>query len=79
MTEFASLLVADRGQAARPIHLVDKNNFGDWLKKRSAEDRALIEFHRFDGTSAFSFVLLPHGSDFEVVSTVKNSEELSPW
>jgi len=79
MTEFASLLVADRGQAARPIHLVDKNNFGDWLKKRSAEDRALIEFHRFDGTSAFAFVLLPRGSDFEVVSTVKNSEELSPW
>ena len=27
MTDFASLLVADRGQPARPIHLVDKDSF----------------------------------------------------
>jgi leucyl aminopeptidase len=79
MTEFASLLVADRGQAARPIHLVDKNNFEAWLKKRPAEDRALIEAHGFDAKSPFAFVLLPRGGDFEVVSAVKNARELSPW
>ena len=49
MTDFASLLVADRGQKARPIHLVDKDGFDAWLKKRPAEDRALLEAHRFDG------------------------------
>ena len=49
MTDFASLLVADRGQKARPIHLVDKDSFDGWLKKRPAEDRALLEAHRFDG------------------------------
>ena len=79
MTDFASLLVADRGQDARPIHLLDKDSFGDWVKRRPAEDRALLEAHRFDGKKGFAFVLLPRGGDFEVVSAVKNADELSPW
>ena len=79
MSDFASLLVPNRGQQARPIHLVDKNGFNDWLKKRPAEDRALLEAHRFDGKNAFAFALLPRGGDFEVVSAVKDAGELSPW
>jgi len=79
MTEFSSLLVADRGQKCRPIHLVDKNSFGAWIKKRPAEDRALLEAKRFDGKASFAFSLLPRGSDFEVVGAVKNVAELSPW
>jgi leucyl aminopeptidase len=79
MTDFASLLLADRGQKARPIHLVDKDIFAGWAKKRPAEDRALLEAQRFDGKSAYAFALLPRGGDFEVVSTVKNVAELSPW
>ena len=43
MTDFAALLVADRAQDARPIHLVDKDSFPGWVKKRPAEDRALLE------------------------------------
>ena len=46
MPEFASLLVADRGQKARPIHLVDKHSFDAWLKSRGQEDRALLAAHR---------------------------------
>src|SRR5690349_9692622 len=79
MTDFASLLVADRGQSARPIHLVDKQSFDNWLKSRPAEDRALLEAMRFDGKTGFAFALLPRGGDFEVVSAVKNAAELSPW
>jgi len=79
MTDFASLLVADRGQKARPIHLVDKDSFDPWLKKRPADDRALIDAHRFDGKKGFAFVLLPRGNAFEVVSAVKNAAKLSPW
>ncbi|MES2137801.1 MAG: leucyl aminopeptidase family protein, partial [Pseudomonadota bacterium] len=79
MTDFASLLVPDRGQAARPIHLVDKDSFDSWLKQRPAEDRALLAAHRFDGKSAYAFAILPRGPEFEVVSTVKNAAELSPW
>jgi leucyl aminopeptidase len=79
MTDFASFLLADRGQNARTIHLVDKKSFGGWLKKRPAEDRALLEAQRFEGKKAHSFVLLPRGGDFEVVSTVTKASELSPW
>ena len=79
MTDFASLLAADGGQKARPIHLVDKGSFTAWVKKRSAEDRALLEAHRFDGKTAFAFALLPRGGEFEVVSAVKNAADLSPW
>ena len=71
MTDLSSLLVPDRGQPARAIHLVDKDSFAAWLKKRPADDRALLEAHRFDGKKAYAFAILPRGSDFEVVAAVK--------
>ncbi|MEO8175109.1 MAG: leucyl aminopeptidase family protein [Sphingomicrobium sp.] len=79
MTDFASLLVADRGRKANPIHLVDKAGFAAWLKGRSAEDRALLAAHRFDGATGYAFVILPRGSGFEVVSAVADAASLSPW
>ncbi|HEX6741704.1 MAG TPA: leucyl aminopeptidase family protein [Sphingomicrobium sp.] len=79
MTDFAALLVADRGQKARPIHLVDKAGFEAWAKGRPAEDRAVLAAHCFDGKKGFAFALLPRGNGFEVVSAVKNAAELSPW
>ena len=79
MTDFASLLVPNRGQKARPIHLVDKKTFEGWAKARPADDRALLQAHGFDGKKGYAFVLLPRGNDFEVVSAVKNAAELSPW
>ena len=79
MTDFASLLVPDRGQKARPIHLVDKNSFDGWLKKRPAEDRALLAAHRFDGKTPHAFAILPRGNEFEVAAAVKDSKKLSPW
>ena len=79
MTDFSALLVPDRGQKARPIHLVDKGSFGAWLKTRPAEDRALLEAMRFDGKKPHEYALLPRGNDFEVVGSVKSADKLSPW
>ena len=80
MTDFATLIVADRGQKAHAIHLVDKDSFPDWVKSRPAEDRALLEAHRFDGKTGYASVILPRGGkDFEVVSAVANAKQLSPW
>lgn len=79
MTDFPSLLVPDRGQKARLVHIVDKESFAAWLKKRPAEDRALLAAHRFDGKSANHFAILPRGGDFEVVTAVKKVKNLSPW
>jgi leucyl aminopeptidase len=81
MTDFASLLQADRGGPAHLIHLVDKAGFKDWLKQQPAPRRALLEAHRFDGKTGYQFAILPaEGSDgFEVVTTVANAGLLSPW
>jgi len=77
MTDFAPLIVPDRGQEARPIHLVDKAGFEDWLKSRPPEDRALLAANRFEGKSGV--VLLPRGAEFEVIAAVKDAQSLSPW
>lgn len=80
MSDLDSLLVADRGQKAHAIHLVDKDSFAEWVKTRPAEDRALLEAHRFDGKTGYASVILPRGGkDFELVSAVANVDELSPW
>ncbi len=80
MTDFSKLLVADRGQKARLIHLVDKQSFDEWAKGRPAEDRALLKAHAFDGKVGFAFVLLPReAEEFEVVSAVADAKSLSPW
>ena len=79
MTDFAAMLIADRGQKARPVHLVDKDSFEAWAKHRPAEDRALLAALRFDGKSEDAFALLPRGAEFEVVSAVKTVAALSPW
>ena len=59
MTDFATLIAADRGQTARTIHLVDKDGFADWLKRQPPEDRALLEAHRFDGKTASASPCFP--------------------
>ena len=80
MTDFSPLLVADRGQKAHPIHLVDKASFEDWAKSRPAEDRVLMKAHRFDGKTGYAYVLLSRKSDeFEVVAAVADAGKLSPW
>src|SRR5215203_4829590 len=81
MTDFASLLQPDRGGPAHAIQLVDKSSFEGWLKSQPAPRRSLLAAQRFDGKAAYQFAILPgDGADrFDVVSTVKNVAELSPW
>jgi leucyl aminopeptidase len=81
MTDFSQLLQPDRGGTAHLIHLVDKNSFADWLKKQSAARRQFLEAARFEGKSAFQFAILPatQGHEWEVVSTVAEVGQLSPW
>ena len=66
MIDLSSLLVADRGQKARLIHLVDQDSFEGWAKSRPPEDRALLEAHRFDGKTGFAYAILPRGNDFSI-------------
>ena len=81
MTDFASRLQPDRGGPAHAVHLVDKGSFADWAKNQSAARRALLAAARFEGKAGFQFLILPgmRDDDWEVVSTVANVAELSPW
>jgi leucyl aminopeptidase len=81
MTDFPSLLQPDRGGPAHAIQLVDEGSFERWLKAQPAPRRSLLAAQRFDGKTAYQFAILPgDGADrFDVVSTVKNVAELSPW
>ena len=79
MNDFASLLIPDRGQKTRPIHLVDKAVFAGWLKNRPAEDRALLGALRFDGKKPGALALLPRGGEFEAVGAVNSVKKLTPW
>ena len=81
MTDFASLLQPDRGGPAHLIHLVDKASFADWAKKQGAARRQLLDAARFEGKTGFQFAILPasQGHEWEVVSTVANVSQLSPW
>ena len=80
MTDFAALLGPDRGAAAHPIHLVDKDSFDGWAKRQTKARRALVDVARFDGKTGYHYLVLPaDGEAFEIVSAVANVAELSPW
>ena len=81
MTDFTPLLQPDRGGPARAIHLVDKESFAGWAKRQGATRRSLLDAARFEGKNGFQYLILPaaQGADWEVVSTVANVAELSPW
>ena len=81
MTDFASLLQPDRGEPARLIHVVDKDNFSVWAKKQSPARQTMLEAIKFDAKSAFQFAILQGKKDgeFDVVTCVDKADDLAPW
>ena len=80
MTDYSDLIQPDKGQDARPIHLVDKKGYDEWLKGRNARERAHLAAVGFK-PDAYVHAILP-GDDPErwaVVTTVAKVEELSAW
>jgi leucyl aminopeptidase len=80
MTDFASLLIADRGQPAHILHLVDKASFEDWLKAQPERVRATVSAQRFTG-KGYELAILPGkgADDWSVALGVANVAALSPW
>lgn len=80
MTDFTSLLVADRGQSAQTIHLVDKDGFEDWLKQQPQRIRTAIAAQRFKA-KGYELAILPgdDADDWSVALGVANVAALSPW
>ena len=80
MTDYSDLIQPDKGQDARAIHLVDKAGYDEWLKGRSARERAHLTAVGFK-PDAFVHAILP-GDDPEkwaVVTTVAKVDSLSAW
>lgn len=78
MSKQGKLVQADRGQDATPIHLVNKDSFGDWSKKLSAGQRAALKAQKFDG-SGFQVGIVPDGDAWFAVGGVAKPEKLSSW
>ena len=81
MTDFSALLQPDRGEPARSIHVVDKDNFTVWAKKQTPARQVMLEAIRFDAKSVFQFAILPGRKDgeFDVVTCVDKAGALAPW
>ncbi len=81
MTDFATLLIADRGQAAQTIHVVDAESWEGWKAKQPQARRDMLDAIRFDGKTVFQFAILQGrtASEFEVVTCVGDSGTLGPW
>ena len=79
MTEVSDLLQPDRGQAATPIHLVDKKTFEAWLKAQPERVRQAVKAQGFKG-EGFQLAVLPGERDeWSALLGVANVDELSPW
>lgn len=80
MTDFPALLQADRGQAARTIHLVDTKSLDSWLTGQSARARTACAAGRFKG-KADELVVLSGDTpeDWAAAIGVGDSARLGPW
>jgi len=78
MTDFASLIAADRGQSARSLSLVPKTAFADWLKGQPPRARAAVEAARFEGR-ADTLAILPGDSAEEWSVAVGIDPIGGPW
>ncbi len=80
MTDFSKLIVPDKGQPARAIHLVDKASYEGWLKAQPARVRASLEAQKYQA-SGFEKAIIPGETDedWAVVSAVANVAQLSSW
>ena len=78
MTDKNALIQPDKGQAAIAIHLVDKDGLADFLKGRSAPQRAALEAQKFEAEKN-SHAIIADGDAWAVVAGVANAQDLSAW
>lgn len=57
MTDFSELLLAERGQNARTLHLVDSQSFTQWLETLSPHGRQSVAAAQFEGKAGQKLVI----------------------
>ncbi|MET0375713.1 MAG: leucyl aminopeptidase family protein, partial [Rhizorhabdus sp.] len=78
MSDKQALVVADRGQPATDIHLVDKTSFAGWLAMLSLAQRGMVEAQRFMG-GGYEHAIVPDGEGWFAVAGVADRASLSSW
>jgi len=78
MTDFASLLLPDRGQPARMLHLVAKKDLPGWLEAQPPRTRAAVTAAGFEG-DAGGVVILGGDAPEEWSALVGADEKGGPW
>jgi leucyl aminopeptidase len=80
MTDYAQLLLPDRGQAAHDLQLVDKDGFEDWFKLQPPAARAALSAQRFAG-KGFELAIMPGDKpeSWSAALGVADVAKLSPW
>jgi leucyl aminopeptidase len=80
VSDFSALLVADKAQAARSIHLVDPKGYEDWLKSQPERHRVAIAAQGLKPVGYANAILPGEKADeWSVVTIVANIVSLSPW
>jgi len=79
MTDFASLIAADRGQPARPLHLVPKAGFADWLKGQPPRTRAAVDAARFEAKPDTLAILPGDEAEAWSVAIGVDTAAAGPW
>ncbi|VVT08676.1 Aminopeptidase [Sphingomonas sp. EC-HK361] len=79
MTDFASLLQADRGQPARSIHIVHPDRWEAWLSAQPPRARTGVHAHKGIGKAGNRAVLPGDAADDWSMLLVCDEAETSPW
>ena len=75
----ADLLQPDRGQPARPIHLVAPNAFDGWMRAQSPRVRAAVGAHGLKGKAGDRAILPGEGAEDWSALLVCDEAATSPW
>jgi leucyl aminopeptidase len=80
MTDFAALLLPDKDQSARTIHLIDPKGYDDWFKAQPERQRSAITAQGLKPVG-YARAILPgdKADEWAVVSVVADVASLSPW
>ena len=79
MTDFSTLLKADRGQDARAIHIVHPDGWAEWLAAQPARVRGIVAAHALAGKPGDRAILPGDKAEDWAMLLVCDDAVESPW
>ncbi|TFI57152.1 leucyl aminopeptidase family protein [Sphingomonas parva] len=79
MTDFQPLLLADKGEPATSIVLVDRNGYDAWLTSQPDRVRQAVQAQAFRGEENQIAILPGDGAEWSAAAGVKDAAALGPW